>query len=53
MVFVRQGNQVSYAEISLQRQRGEAAIELSLVKPKAVLFETRAPGFRQQKLLGL
>ena len=34
-----------------QRQRRAAALELGLMDPKAPLFETRAPGFRQQKLL--
>lgn len=34
-----------------QRQRRAAALELALMDPKAPLFETRAPGFRQQKLL--
>ena len=34
-----------------QRQRRAAALELALMDPKAPLFETRAPGLRQQKLL--
>jgi hypothetical protein len=32
----------------MQRQRNAAALELALMDPKAVLFETRAPGFWQQ-----
>ncbi|MBU4263381.1 MAG: TIGR02270 family protein [Proteobacteria bacterium] len=35
-----------------QRQRAAAAIELALLQPGQPLFEVRAPGFRQQKLLG-
>lgn len=35
-----------------QRQRNAAALELALLEPGKPLFETRAPGFRQQKLLG-
>lgn len=35
----------------IQRQRNAAALELALMVPGAVLFETRAPGFRQQRLL--
>jgi uncharacterized protein (TIGR02270 family) len=34
-----------------QRQRIAAALELALMRPDAPLFETRAPGFRQQRLL--
>jgi uncharacterized protein (TIGR02270 family) len=36
-----------------QRQRSAAAIELVMMKPDQPLFEVRAPGFRQQKLLAL
>jgi len=36
-----------------QRQRATAAIELAMMNPGQPLFEVRAPGFRQQKLLGL
>lgn len=36
-----------------QRQRAAAAIELAMMRPGQPLFEVRAPGFRQQKLLGL
>jgi uncharacterized protein (TIGR02270 family) len=36
-----------------QRQRIAAALELALLRPEAPLFETRAPGFRQQRLLGV
>jgi len=36
-----------------QRQRAAAAIELAMMQPGQPLFEVRAPGFRQQKLLGL
>jgi uncharacterized protein (TIGR02270 family) len=36
-----------------QRQRAAAAIELAIMNPGQPLFEVRAPGFRQQKLLGL
>lgn len=34
-----------------QRQRAAAALELALMKPDEVLFEVRAPGWRQQRLL--
>jgi uncharacterized protein (TIGR02270 family) len=34
-----------------QRQRAAAALELAILKPGRPLFEVRAPGFRQQKLL--
>jgi uncharacterized protein (TIGR02270 family) len=34
-----------------QRQRSAAALELALMDPAAPLFETRAPGFRQQRQL--
>jgi uncharacterized protein (TIGR02270 family) len=36
-----------------QRQRAAAALELAMMNPGQPLFEVRAPGFRQQKLLGL
>jgi len=36
-----------------QRQRAAAAIELAMMRPGQSLFEVRASGFRQQKLLGL
>jgi uncharacterized protein (TIGR02270 family) len=36
-----------------QRRRGAAAIELAIRQPGKPLFEVRAPGFRQQQLLGL
>ena len=36
-----------------QRQRISAAYELALMNPDEPLFEWRAPGFRQQELLGL
>ena len=36
-----------------QRQRAAAAIELAMMNLGQPLFEVRAPGFRQQKLLGL
>jgi uncharacterized protein (TIGR02270 family) len=36
-----------------QRQRTAAAIELSMRQPGQPLFNTSAPGFRQQALLGL
>lgn len=35
-----------------QRQRIAAALELTLSNPGTTLFECRAPGFRQQKMLG-
>jgi uncharacterized protein (TIGR02270 family) len=35
-----------------QTQRTEAAIELAMMNPGHPVFEVRAPGFRQQKLLG-
>jgi uncharacterized protein (TIGR02270 family) len=36
-----------------QRQRAAAALELALLHPSEPLFEVRAPGFRQQQMLGL
>jgi uncharacterized protein (TIGR02270 family) len=39
--------------IGRQRQRAAAALELVLKKPGQPLFEVRAPGFRQQQMLGL
>lgn len=36
-----------------QRQRAAAALELALLKPEVPMFEVRAPGFRQQRQLGL
>jgi uncharacterized protein (TIGR02270 family) len=39
--------------IGRQRQRTAAALELAMMKPGRPLFEARAPGFRQKKLLGL
>ena len=36
-----------------QRQRAAAALELAILQPGTPLFELRAPGFRQQRLLGL
>ena len=36
----------------MQRQRNAAALELALMNPNEPLFETRAPGFRQRRLLG-
>jgi len=36
-----------------QRQRAAAAIELAMMHPGTPLFNVKAPGFRQQKLLGL
>jgi hypothetical protein len=36
-----------------QRQRAAAALELSLRRPEEPLFNVRAPGHRQQELLGL
>jgi uncharacterized protein (TIGR02270 family) len=35
----------------LQRQRRAAALELALMHPNAPLFNTSAPGFRQQRFL--
>ena len=35
-----------------QRQRAAAALELAIMTPGKPLFEVRAPGFRQQRLLG-
>jgi uncharacterized protein (TIGR02270 family) len=34
-----------------QRQRIAAALDLALMRPERPLFEWRAPGFRQQRLL--
>jgi uncharacterized protein (TIGR02270 family) len=39
--------------IGKQRQRAAAALELVLRRPGQPLFEVRAPGFRQQQMLGL
>jgi uncharacterized protein (TIGR02270 family) len=39
--------------IGKQRQRAAAALELVLKRPGQPLFEVRAPGFRQQQMLGL
>ena len=39
--------------IGEQRQRAAAALELVLKRPGQPLFEVRAPGFRQQQMLGL
>ncbi|MCH8503534.1 MAG: TIGR02270 family protein, partial [Ectothiorhodospiraceae bacterium] len=36
----------------MQRQRAAAALELKLLHPAEPLFETRAPGFAQQQVLG-
>ncbi|WP_176722281.1 TIGR02270 family protein [Candidatus Thiosymbion oneisti] len=36
-------------ETGSQRQRRAATLELALLRPDAPLFETRAPGFRQQQ----
>jgi len=36
-----------------QRQRAAAALELAIMNPGTPLFNVCAPGFRQQKLLGL
>jgi uncharacterized protein (TIGR02270 family) len=39
--------------IGKQRQRAAAALELAMRQPGVPLFEVRAPGFRQKRLLGL
>jgi uncharacterized protein (TIGR02270 family) len=39
--------------IGRQRQRTAAALELAILRPGSPLFETRAPGFRQEEVLGL
>jgi uncharacterized protein (TIGR02270 family) len=39
--------------IGRQRQRAAAALELGIMQPGTPLFEVRAPGWRQQQLLGL
>ncbi|MEN8178389.1 MAG: TIGR02270 family protein [Pseudomonadota bacterium] len=36
-----------------QRQRNAAALEFALIDPRAPLFPTKAPGFVQQRLLGI
>ena len=36
-----------------QRQRHAAALELAMMTPGQPLFEVRAPGFRQKKMLGV
>jgi len=38
-------------EAGSQRQRKAAVLELTLLRPGTPLFETRAPGFRQQQCL--
>jgi uncharacterized protein (TIGR02270 family) len=40
-------------QIGRQRQRAAAALELAILRPGSPLFETRAPGFRQQEVLEL
>jgi uncharacterized protein (TIGR02270 family) len=53
------GQPISYEHLQqvlrtgFQRQRAAAAIELAMMKPGQPLFEVRAPGFRQQQMLGL
>jgi len=37
----------------LQRGRAAAALELAIMQPGQPLFEVRAPGFRQKRILGL
>jgi uncharacterized protein (TIGR02270 family) len=37
--------------IGRQRQRAAAALELAIRQPGQLLFEVRAPGFRQQQIL--
>jgi uncharacterized protein (TIGR02270 family) len=39
--------------VGRQRQRAAAALELAIMQPGTPLFEVRAPGFRQQEMLGL
>jgi uncharacterized protein (TIGR02270 family) len=39
--------------IGRQRQRAAAALELAILRPGQPLFEVRAPGFRQQEILGV
>jgi uncharacterized protein (TIGR02270 family) len=39
--------------IGRQRQRAAAALELAILNPGQPLFNVKAPGFRQQRLLGL
>lgn len=39
--------------IGRQRQRAAAALELAMRQPGTPLFEVRAPGFRQKRLLGI
>jgi uncharacterized protein (TIGR02270 family) len=39
--------------IGRQRQRAAAALELAILQSGTPLFEVRAPGFRQQQMLGL
>ena len=36
-----------------QRQRLAAALELAILNPGTTLFECRAPGLRQKRLLGV
>jgi uncharacterized protein (TIGR02270 family) len=53
------GQPITYAQMEhvlktgRQRQRHAAALEMSILKPGFPLFEVRAPGFRQQRILGL
>jgi uncharacterized protein (TIGR02270 family) len=39
--------------VGRQRQRAAAALELAMLNPGQPLFNVKAPGFRQQRLLGL
>ncbi len=39
--------------VGRQRQRAAAALELAILRPGEPLFNVKAPGFRQQQLLGI
>jgi uncharacterized protein (TIGR02270 family) len=46
-------NLMEMLKTGYQRQRAVAALELALREPRQPLFEVRAPGKRQQQMLGL
>ena len=50
---VSAGHLMQVLKTGYQRQRAAAALELAMLRPGQPLFEVRAPGFRQQKILGL
>lgn len=50
---VAQENLMSVFKTGRQRQRAAAALELALLNPGKPLFEVRAPGWRQKRILGM